>query len=63
MAGGRRQILHFLLPGDFFGFSARDKHALTVEAALAGTIVARYPRGTSRCSPIPIPGSRGTFAR
>jgi CRP/FNR family transcriptional regulator, nitrogen fixation regulation protein len=45
MAGGRRQILDFLLPGDFFGFSARDQHALTVEAALAGTIVARYPRG------------------
>jgi CRP/FNR family transcriptional regulator, nitrogen fixation regulation protein len=41
---GRRQILDFLLPGDFFGFNARGKHALTVEAVVEGTIVARYPR-------------------
>ena len=44
MAGGRRQIVDFLLPGDFFGFSARDEHPLTVEAALEATVVARYPR-------------------
>jgi CRP-like cAMP-binding protein len=41
---GRRQILDFLLPGDFFGFNAREKHPLTVEAADDDTVVARYPR-------------------
>ena len=44
LTGGRRRILGFLLPGEFFGFSARDEHALTVEAAVEGAIVARYPR-------------------
>jgi hypothetical protein len=29
---GRRLIVDFLLPGDFFGFSARDEHAFAVEA-------------------------------
>src|SRR5918995_1759296 len=41
---GRRQILDFLLPGDFFGFNGREKHPLTVEAAVEGTVMARYPR-------------------
>jgi CRP/FNR family transcriptional regulator, nitrogen fixation regulation protein len=41
---GRRQILDFLLPGDFFGFNAREKHPVTVEAGVEGTVVARYPR-------------------
>jgi CRP-like cAMP-binding protein len=41
---GRRQILDFLLPGDFFGFNGREKHPLTVEAVVEGTVVARYPR-------------------
>lgn len=41
---GRRRILDFLLPGDFFGFSARDKRVSDVEAVIEGTIVARYPR-------------------
>jgi CRP-like cAMP-binding protein len=41
---GRRQILDFLLPGDFFGFNAREKHPVTVEAVVEGTVVARYPR-------------------
>jgi CRP/FNR family transcriptional regulator, nitrogen fixation regulation protein len=41
---GRRQILDFLLPGDFFGFNARDTRPLTVEAAADDTVVARYPR-------------------
>jgi CRP/FNR family nitrogen fixation transcriptional regulator len=41
---GRRQIMDFLLPGDFFGFNAREKHPVTVEAVVEGTIVARYPR-------------------
>jgi len=41
---GRRRILDFLLPGDFFGFSAREKRVSDVEAVIEGTIVARYPR-------------------
>ena len=44
MADGRRQIVDFLLPGDFFGFSARDTRAFDVEAASEGTVVACYPR-------------------
>ncbi len=42
--GGRRQIVDFLLPGDFFGFTARDHHVFAVEAVSEGTIIARYPR-------------------
>lgn len=41
---GRRQIVDFLLPGDFFGLTARDKHAFAVEAVIQGTIIARYSR-------------------
>lgn len=41
---GRRQIIDFLLPGDFFGFTPRDEHAFTVEAIVPDTIVRRYPR-------------------
>jgi CRP/FNR family nitrogen fixation transcriptional regulator len=33
-----------MLPGDFFGFTARAKHVFAVEAIVEGTIVARYPR-------------------
>ena len=44
LADSRRQILDFMLPGDFFGFTARDKYALAAEAIVEGTIVARYPR-------------------
>jgi len=43
---GRRTIVDFLLPGDFFGFSARETRAFDVEAVTEGTIVARYPRRT-----------------
>jgi CRP/FNR family nitrogen fixation transcriptional regulator len=43
MADGRRQIVDFLLPGDFFGLSARDARAFDVEALSEGTVVARYP--------------------
>ena len=39
---GRRQILAFLFPGDFFGFAARTQHRVAVEAVSDGTIVARY---------------------
>jgi CRP-like cAMP-binding protein len=45
MSEGRRRIVDFLLPGEFFGFSAGDEHAFAVEAVVEGTTVARYPRG------------------
>ena len=41
---GRRQIVDFLLPGDFFGLITRDEHRFSVEAVSDGTAVARYPR-------------------
>ena len=43
-SSGRRQILGLLLPGDFFGFFPARDLAVTVEAMVDGTIVARYPR-------------------
>lgn len=44
LADGRRQILDFMLPGDFFDFTARTKHAFAVKSIVEGTIVVRYPR-------------------
>ncbi len=44
-ADGRRRIVDFLLPGDFFGLTPRREHLFAVEAVVDGTIVARYPRG------------------
>lgn len=44
-ADGRRQIVEFLLPGDFFGLVTRYEHHFAVEAVTDGTEVARYPRG------------------
>jgi CRP-like cAMP-binding protein len=44
MADGQRQIVDFLLPGNFFGFTARDEHACTVEAVIDHTVLACYPR-------------------
>ena len=41
---GRRRIVDFFLPGDFFGFSTRDERAFNVEAVIEGTVVTRYPR-------------------
>jgi CRP/FNR family nitrogen fixation transcriptional regulator len=41
---GRRQIVDLLLPGNFFGFTARDEYDFTVEAVVNNTVVARYPR-------------------
>jgi CRP/FNR family transcriptional regulator, nitrogen fixation regulation protein len=41
---GRRQIVDFLLPGDFFGFTPRDEHVFTVEAIVDGTLAVRYAR-------------------
>ena len=43
-ADGRRQIVDFLLPGDFFGFTVWLEHYFTVEAVVEGTVVSRYPR-------------------
>jgi CRP/FNR family transcriptional regulator, nitrogen fixation regulation protein len=43
-ASGRRRIVDFLLPGDFFGFARRREHAFSVEAVVEGTVIARYPR-------------------
>jgi CRP/FNR family transcriptional regulator, nitrogen fixation regulation protein len=44
LADGRRRIVDFLLPGDFFGLTARDVRSFAVEAILDGTVVACYPR-------------------
>ena len=44
LVDGRRRIVDFLLPGDFFGFSVREEHHLEVEAVTEDTVVARYPR-------------------
>jgi CRP/FNR family nitrogen fixation transcriptional regulator len=41
---GRRHIVDFLLPGDFFGFCPSSGHHFCVEATVAGTLVARYLR-------------------
>jgi CRP/FNR family transcriptional regulator, nitrogen fixation regulation protein len=41
---GRRQIVDLLLPGDLFGFSVLDEYDSTIEAIVAGTVVASYPR-------------------
>ena len=58
-AGGERQIVDFLLPGDFFGFTARDKRVFAVEAVVEGTISRATHVIASRRSPIPIPSSGG----
>ena len=41
---GRRQIVDFLLPGNFFGLVTAHAHRFSVEAVSDGTAVARYPR-------------------
>lgn len=41
---GRRQIVDLLLPGDFFGCTARDEYDFTVEAISVGTTITSYPR-------------------
>jgi CRP/FNR family nitrogen fixation transcriptional regulator len=43
-ADGRRQIVDLLLPRDFFGFTTGGQYTSTAEAAVAGTVVAGYPR-------------------
>jgi len=44
LSDGRRQIVDFLLPGDFFGFRERHHQYFATDAILNGTRVARYPR-------------------
>src|SRR5258708_6327630 len=44
LVDGRRRIVDFLLPGDLFGFSARDECHFEVEAVSEDTVIARYPR-------------------
>jgi CRP/FNR family nitrogen fixation transcriptional regulator len=41
---GRRQIIDLLLPGELFGFTVRDEYDCSLEAIVAGTVVAGYPR-------------------
>lgn len=44
MPDGRRQIVDFLLPRDFFGFTTHARQALTVEALPEGAVLTSYPR-------------------
>jgi CRP-like cAMP-binding protein len=44
LADGRRRIIDFLLPGDFFGFRGPHRQFFAVEAVSKGTSVSRYPR-------------------
>ena len=44
LADGRRRIVDFLLPGDFFGFRARHEAFFAADAIAEGTQAARYPR-------------------
>jgi CRP/FNR family nitrogen fixation transcriptional regulator len=41
---GRRHVLDFMLPGDFFGFGLSPRRQFCVEALFPGTLIARYPR-------------------
>jgi CRP-like cAMP-binding protein len=40
---GRRQIVDFLLPGDFFGFTPHKEYDFAAEAIVANTVIASYP--------------------
>jgi CRP/FNR family transcriptional regulator, nitrogen fixation regulation protein len=45
LVDGRRRVIDFLMPRDFFfGVPARREQQIAVEAVVAGTRVARYPR-------------------
>jgi CRP/FNR family transcriptional regulator, nitrogen fixation regulation protein len=44
LPGGRRQILDLPFPGDFFGFTGRERHFYAVDAVVDDTSVACYPR-------------------
>jgi CRP/FNR family transcriptional regulator, nitrogen fixation regulation protein len=41
---GRRHIVDFIFPGDLFGLGAFGSRQFCVEAIVAGTVIARYPR-------------------
>jgi CRP-like cAMP-binding protein len=41
---GRRHIVDFLMPGDFFGFGFSRARHFCVESLFPGTVIARYPR-------------------
>ena len=41
---GRRQIVDFLLPGDFFAAAGREEDYFCLEAVVDATVVAMYPR-------------------
>jgi len=41
---GRRHIVDFMLPGDFFGFGLVRPRQFCVEALFPGTLIACYPR-------------------
>jgi CRP-like cAMP-binding protein len=43
-ANGQRQIVDFLMPGDFFGFATGKEHQFGANAAVNGAVIARYPR-------------------
>jgi CRP/FNR family nitrogen fixation transcriptional regulator len=44
LSDGRRQIVDFLLPGDFFGFRERHHQFFATDAIVNATTVARYTR-------------------
>jgi CRP/FNR family transcriptional regulator, nitrogen fixation regulation protein len=46
-ADGRRHIVDFLLPGDFFGFTYSVVRQFCVEALFHATLIARYPRAAA----------------
>lgn len=43
LSDGRRQIVEFITPTQFFGFSAHDEYALMAEA-VSDVVLVRYPR-------------------
>jgi CRP/FNR family transcriptional regulator, nitrogen fixation regulation protein len=43
---GRRHIVDFMLPGDFFGFGLSRPRHFCVEAIFPGSLIARYPRAS-----------------
>ncbi len=61
-ADGRRQIVELLLPGDFFGFCARNEYDFSVEAVAEGTRIACYPRQRIEAMAEEILHLRGNFA-
>lgn len=44
LADGRRRIVDFVMPGDFFGLRAHHNDAFAAEAIVSGTSAASYPR-------------------